>query len=61
LANGVACLQRDLAELLGVSQVAVGKAIRELESAGLVQSGYRQLIVPNKGTLKAWLRRSGAA
>lgn len=61
LANGVACLQRDLAELLGVSQVAVGKAIRELERAGLVQSGYRQLIVPNKGTLKAWLRRSGAA
>jgi CRP-like cAMP-binding protein len=61
LANGVACLQRDLAELLGVSQVAVGKAMRELESAGLVQSGYRQIIVPNKGKLKSWLRRSGAA
>jgi len=61
LANGVACLQRDLAELLGVSQVAVGKAMRELESAGLVQSGYRQILVPNKGKLKSWLRRSGAA
>lgn len=61
LANGVACLQRDLAELLGVSRVAVGKAMRELESAGLVQSGYRQIIVPNKGKLKSWLRRSGAA
>ena len=61
LANGVACLQRDLAELLGVSQVAVGKAMRELEGAGLVQSGYRQILVPNKGKLKSWLRRSGAA
>jgi CRP/FNR family cyclic AMP-dependent transcriptional regulator len=61
LANGVACLQSDLAELLGVSKVAVGTAMRELERAGLVQSGYRQVIVPNKSKLKAWLRRSGAA
>jgi len=61
LVNGVACLQRDLAELLGVSQVAVGKAMRDLETEGLVQSGYRQIIVPNKGRLKSWLRRSGAA
>lgn len=61
LPKGVACLQSDLAELLGVSKVAVGKAMRELESAGLVQSGYRQVIVPDKAKLKAWLRRSGAA
>jgi CRP/FNR family transcriptional regulator len=61
LANGVVCLQSDLAELLGVSKVAVGKAMRDLEQAGLVQSGYRQIIVPNKAKLKAWLRRSGAA
>jgi CRP/FNR family transcriptional regulator len=61
LSNGVACLQSDLAELLGVSKVAVGTAMRELERAGLVQSGYRQIIVPNKSKLKAWLRRSGAA
>ncbi len=61
LANGVACLQRDLAELLGVSKVAIGKAMRDLEKTGLVQSGYRQIIVPNKAKLKAWLRKSGAA
>lgn len=60
-ANGIACLQRDLAELLGVSKVAVGNAMRELEKAELVQSGYRQIIVPNKSKLKAWLRKSGAA
>lgn len=61
LANGVACLQSDLADLLGVSKVAVGNAMRDLEKAGLVQTGYRQVIVPNKAKLKAWLRKSGAA
>jgi CRP/FNR family transcriptional regulator len=61
MANGVVCLQSDLAELLGVSKVAVGKAMRDLEQSGLVQSGYRQIIVPNKAKLKAWLRKSGAA
>ena len=61
LADGVACLQRELAELLGVSKVAVGKAMRELEKAGLVRTGYRQILVPDKLALKAWLRRAGAA
>lgn len=61
LPNGVACLQRDLADLLGVSKVAIGKAMRDLERAGLVKSGYRQIIVPNKTKLKAWLQNSGAA
>jgi CRP/FNR family transcriptional regulator len=59
VANGVACIQSELADLLGVSKVAVGKAMRELEGSGLVQSGYRQIIVPNKAKLKAWLRKSG--
>lgn len=61
VASGVACLQSDLAELLGVSKVAVGNAVRDLEKAGLIQTGYRQIIVPNKTKLKAWLRKSGAA
>lgn len=61
LANGVSCVQRDLAELLGVSKVAVGNAMRDLERVGLIQSGYRQIIVPSKPRLKAWLRKSGAA
>ncbi|NWH07308.1 MAG: Crp/Fnr family transcriptional regulator [Alphaproteobacteria bacterium] len=61
VANGVACLQRDLAELLGVSKVALGNAMRDLERAGLVQSGYRRIIVLNKAKLKSWLRTSGSA
>lgn len=61
LANGVACRQRDLAELLGVSEVSVGNALKELEKAGLVETGYRCVTVPHKARLKSWLRKSGAA
>lgn len=61
LPDGVACLQRELAELLGVTTVAVGNAMKALERAGLVEPGYRRVIVPDKARLKAWLRQSGAA
>jgi len=59
--DGVACLQRDLAALLGVSQVSIGNALRELERAGLVKAGYGKVMVPDKAKLKLWLRKSGAA
>ncbi len=58
--NGVACLQRELAELLGVTTVSIGKAVRALEQARLIESGYRRITVPDKARLKAWLRESGA-
>lgn len=61
LADGVACLQRDLADLLGVSQVAIGHAMRDLEKAGLVKSGYRKVTVLDRARLRSWLRQSGAA
>ena len=60
LADGVACRQRDLAELLGASQVSVGNALKELEKAGLVEAGYRCVRVPDRAKLKAWLRKSAA-
>lgn len=60
LPNGVACLQRELAELLGVSLVSIGNALRELERADLVETGYRRVTVPSKARLKVWLRKSGA-
>lgn len=60
LADGVACLQRDLAELLGVSLVSIGTALKELEKEGLVETGYRCVRVPDKARLKAWLLKSGA-
>lgn len=60
LENGVACGQRDLANLLGVSAVSIGNALKELKAAGLASSGYRSVIVPDKKRLKDWLRASGA-
>ena len=59
--DGVACLQRDLAALLGVTQVSIGTALKELESANLAQAGYRCIRIPDKKRLGAWLRKTGAA
>lgn len=58
--DGVACLQRTLAELLGVSQVSVGNGLKELEKARLVETGYRYVKVPDKARLKAWIRRGSS-
>ena len=60
LADGVACRQRDFAELLGVTEVSIGNALKELEKAGLVETGYRYVRVPDKAKLEAWLRKSAA-
>jgi CRP/FNR family transcriptional regulator len=59
--NGVACLQRDLAELLSVSEVSIGNALKELERSGLVETGYRFIKVLDKERLRAWLRKVGAS
>jgi len=61
IANGVSCRQRDLADLLGVSEVSIGKALKELEKAGLIETGYRCVTAPDRAILKAWLRKSNAA
>lgn len=60
LSDGVACLQRDLAELLAVSQVSIGSALKELEKAELIETGYRFVKVKSKARLKGWLRQLGA-
>ncbi|MEE4203508.1 MAG: Crp/Fnr family transcriptional regulator [Halieaceae bacterium] len=60
LPDGVACRQRDFAELLGVSEVSIGNALRELEQAGLVATGYRCVRVPDQARLQDWLRKSAA-
>lgn len=59
--DGVACLQRDLAALLGVTHVSISTALRELESADLIAARYRCIEVPNKERLGVWLRNAGAA
>lgn len=60
LGDGVACSQRDLAYLLGVSQVSIGNALKELKAEGVVEPGYRCVTVPDREKLKEWLRSSGA-
>ena len=61
LPDGVACVQRDLAALLGVTQVSIGTALKELESQGLAEAGYRCIKVPDQKRLGVWLRKTGAA
>ncbi|MEO1151786.1 MAG: Crp/Fnr family transcriptional regulator [Pseudomonadota bacterium] len=60
LADGVACRQRDFAELLGVTEVSIGNALKDLEKAGLVETGYRCVRVPDTAKLEAWLLKSAA-
>ena len=61
LSEGVACLHRDLAALLGVSQVSIGTAMKALESLNLVEAGYRCIIVKDMDRMRSWLRQSGLA
>lgn len=56
LAGGIACIQRDLANLLGVTQVSIGNSLKELEREGLIETGYRFVKVPDEEKLKAWLQ-----
>jgi len=48
-------LQGDFASMLGISNVTLAKVLRKFESLGLVQSGYRHLIVPDPALLRAWI------
>jgi len=58
LPNGVACLQRDLAALLGVSQVSIGTSLKELERNGMIEVGYRCIKIPDKPRLKTWIKNA---
>lgn len=59
LSDGVACLQRDFAELLGVTEVSISTALKELHKLGLVEPGYRCVRVPDRARLQAWLQQVG--
>ena len=58
--DGVACRQRDLADLLGVSEVSVAGALKTLENAGLIKRHYRCISVPRMASLEAWLQANHA-
>ena len=47
--------QSILAETMGVSRVSLGKALEELEKAGLLSRGYGAIHIPDRPTLHAWI------
>jgi len=49
----IECRQEDLAVMLGVSRVAVGKALKKLEADHLVELGYGRIHLPSVKRLKA--------
>jgi len=53
----VRCRQEDLAHMLGVSRVAVGKALKALQSEALVLMGYGSIVLPDIRRLSLWIER----
>lgn len=51
----VTCRQEDLADMLGVSRVAVGKALKTLESEDLLVRRYGRILLPDVRRLATWL------
>jgi CRP-like cAMP-binding protein len=54
----IECLQEDLANVLGVSGMTLAKALAVLREAGLVTTGYRQILVPDVSRLRQWVAES---
>jgi len=48
-------VQENLASYLGVSLVTLNKALRSLKTAGLVETGYRQVRIIDPERLEQWL------
>jgi CRP-like cAMP-binding protein len=49
----IPCRQEDLAGMLGVSRVSIGKALKKLERQGLIKLGYGRIDVPDVARLRA--------
>lgn len=47
----VECRQEDLAETIGVSRVAIGKALKKLASRGLIDIGYGKIIIEDRAKM----------
>ncbi|BDX06742.1 Crp/Fnr family transcriptional regulator [Planctobacterium marinum] len=51
----IPCRQEELANTIGVSRVALGKALKHLEQEGLLELAYGKLIIQGRDKLEAWL------
>lgn len=47
--------QSGLAEAIATSRVTTGKALAELAEAGLIETGYRAVIIPDIAMLRDWI------
>lgn len=54
-AGQITCLQEELAQFLGVSAVTIAKGLRILEANGLIETGYRRILVPDPVGVQRWL------
>lgn len=53
--GSIACNQADLAFTLGVSRVSVGKALGDLQNAGILKLGYGKIDIPSRARLHEWI------
>lgn len=52
----ISCTQEDLAGLLGISVMSMSKYLNALKREGLIETGYRQVILQDPQRLKRWLK-----
>lgn len=52
----IPCTQEDLAGLLGTSVMSMSKYLAALKREGLIETGYRQVVLHDPERLKQWVR-----
>ena len=53
--------QEDFASILGVSSVTLAKSLRQLEEEGLIETGYRHIVLNDPARLEAWVKERAPA
>ncbi|PHR21269.1 MAG: hypothetical protein COA41_02955 [Sphingopyxis sp.] len=51
----ISVTQQDLADLVGVSRVSLGKALTKLHASGLIEPGYGSVTIPDKAALEKFV------
>lgn len=51
----IPCRQEELANTIGVSRVAMGKALKQLQLEGLLEQAYGKIIIQGRDKLETWL------
>lgn len=56
----IPCTQEDLAGLLGTSVMSISKYLAALKREGLIETGYRQVVLNDPQRLRRWVRERTA-